>query len=120
MYDSAFLRPLLEGFVLVVYHRHFGLVLDEIDLTLFRESVKETNKIIRAIIASNRYRSFEIREYNIVWFLSFFRNIVPMCNISHHTRNAGFVGIIFMRNMFEVECSRYILKSFKALRVNVC
>jgi hypothetical protein len=102
MYNSAFLRLLLKSFVLAVHCRHFRLVLDEIDLTLFRESVKEANKITRAVIASNRHRSFEIREYNIIWFLSLFRNIVLMCNISHHTRNAGFVGTVFMRDMLKV------------------
>ena len=104
----------------MVHYRHFRLVLNEIDLTLFRESVKETNKITRAIIASNRHRSFKIREYNVVWFLSLFCNIVLMYNISHYTRNAGFIGTIFMRDMLKIKCSRHILKSFKALRVDVC
>src|ERR1700722_19894348 len=115
MYDSAFLRSLLECFVPAVHCRHFRLVLDEVDLTLFREGVKETNKVARAIVASNRHRSFKIREYNIVWFLSLFCNIIPMCNISHCARNTGFAGTVFMRDMFEVERSRHILKSFKAL-----
>jgi len=66
MYNLAFLRPLLECFVLVVYSRHFGLVLDKIDFTLFRESIKETNEVARAIVASNRHRSLKIREYNVV------------------------------------------------------
>src|SRR5271168_4611931 len=120
MYDLAFLRPLLECFIPAVHCRHFGLVLDEIDLTFFREGVKETDKITRAIVTSNGHRSFKIREYNIVWFLGLFRNIIPMCNIPHCTRNAGFAGTVFMRDMLEVERSGHILKSLEALGVNMC